>query len=300
MSDDKEARRRQLSGVAFMCLGVFAFTFQDLIIKGISTTYPAHQIVFIRSLLALPFTLAIAHFENGLHRLNTPRIGAHMLRGTVFFLAYTLYYLGIAALPLAMAVAISFAAPLFITALAGPLLGEKVGKIRWLAVILGFLGVLIVMRDGLGMLEWAVVLPALSALCYALGQLHGRHIGATESASTMSVYVNVMFFLLEPSKPRFPAQGLDLAFDPRSPSDAGLRRRRNHRHLLPGPRLSHGGSQSRRHLRIYSTALGDPLGLPVLQPAAGHVDAGWRRLGRLRRHRHCHSRAATAHRLAGK
>jgi drug/metabolite transporter (DMT)-like permease len=95
-----------------------------------------------------------------------------------------------------MAVAISFAAPLFITALAGPLLGEKVGPVRWLAVILGFTGVLVVMKDGLGLLEWAVVLPALSAFCYALGQLHGRHIGATESASTMAVYVNVVFLLL--------------------------------------------------------------------------------------------------------
>ncbi|MGE3874155.1 MAG: DMT family transporter [Parvibaculaceae bacterium] len=196
MHDDKDAHRRRLLGVAFMCVGVFAFTFQDLIIKGISGTYPAHEIVFIRSLLALPLALLIARFETGLHRLRTPRIGAHLLRGVVFFLAYTLYYLGIAALPLAMAVAISFAAPLFITALAGPLLGEKVGKIRWLAVILGFVGVLIVMKDGLSTLEWAVVLPAVSALCYALGQLHGRHIGVTESASTMSVYVNVVFFVL--------------------------------------------------------------------------------------------------------
>lgn len=196
MTADRDAHRRQLIGIGFMCLGVFAFTFQDLIIKGISGTYPAHQIVFIRSLLALPFTLAIAWVETGLGQLKTRRIGAHLLRGTVFFLSYTLYYLGIAALPLAMAAAISFAAPLFITALAGPLLGEKVGPVRWLAVTLGFLGVLIVMQDGLSTLEWAVLLPALSAFCYALGQLHGRHIGATEAASTMSVYVNVMFFLL--------------------------------------------------------------------------------------------------------
>jgi drug/metabolite transporter (DMT)-like permease len=196
MDDEKDAHRRQLFGVAFMCAGVFVFTFQDLIIKSISSTYPAHQIVFIRSFLALPFTLLIAWLETGLYRLKTPRIGAHLLRGVAFFIAYTLYYLGIAALPLAMAVAISFAAPLFITTLAGPLLGEKVGKIRWFAVVLGFIGVLIVMKDGLSMFEWAVVLPAFSALCYALGQLHGRHIGATESASTMSVYVNVVFFVL--------------------------------------------------------------------------------------------------------
>ncbi|TMJ41207.1 MAG: hypothetical protein E6G87_00055 [Alphaproteobacteria bacterium] len=124
MTDDQHARQRQLIGVAFMCVGVFAFTFQDLIIKGISGVYPAHEIVFIRTFLSLPFTLVIAHFETGLGRLKTPRLGAHLLRGIVLFVAYTTYYLGIAALPLAMAVAISFAAPLFITALAGPLLDE--------------------------------------------------------------------------------------------------------------------------------------------------------------------------------
>jgi S-adenosylmethionine uptake transporter len=193
---DHEAHRRQLIGIAFMCVGIFAFTFQDLIIKGISGAYPAHEIVFIRSFFALPLALLIAWFETGFRRLKTQRLGAHVLRGCLFFLAYTLYYLGIAALPLAMATAISFAAPLFITALAGPLLGEKVGKVRWFAVILGFLGVLIVMKDGLSQLEWAVVLPVVSALCYALGQLKGRHIGNTESGSALSVYVNVMFFVL--------------------------------------------------------------------------------------------------------
>ena len=60
MFDALDSRRRQLWGVAFMCFGVFAFTFQDLIIKGISSSYPAHEIVFIRSFLALPFTLLIA------------------------------------------------------------------------------------------------------------------------------------------------------------------------------------------------------------------------------------------------
>src|SRR5262249_50317982 len=157
-----------LTGVVFMLIGVLAFTFQDLIIKGISSTFPAHEIVFIRSFLALPLALLIAWFETGFHRLRTTRLSGHLVRSAVSFLAYTLYYLGIAALPLAMAVAISFAAPLFITALAGPLLGEKVRKVRWFAVIVGFIGVIVVMKDGLGRFEWAVVLPALSALCYAL------------------------------------------------------------------------------------------------------------------------------------
>ena len=78
MRDEKDAQRRQLYGVAFMCVGVFVFTFQDLIIKGISGKYPAHEIVFIRSFFALPFALLIAWLETGLHRLRTPRFGAHL------------------------------------------------------------------------------------------------------------------------------------------------------------------------------------------------------------------------------
>lgn len=189
-------QRRRLLGIVAMCIGVFAFTFQDLIIKGISGAYPVHEILFVRTAVVLPIILAIAHFEHGLGRLRTSRLGAHVTRSVIMFLAYTTYYLGVAALPLATAVAISFSAPLFITALAGPLLGERVGAMRWIAVIAGFVGVLIVMWDKLGALELAVLLPAVSAICYALSQLHARHIGSTESGSALSFYLTIVFFTL--------------------------------------------------------------------------------------------------------
>jgi drug/metabolite transporter (DMT)-like permease len=190
-----EARRRWL-GVAFMCAGVFVFTIQDLIIKDISGLYPVHEIVFVRSFVSLPVILAIAYVEHGIARLSTLRLKEHALRGSVMFLAYTTYYLGIAALPLATTVAISFSAPLFITALAVPILGERVGPVRWLAVVIGFIGVLIVMWDKIGTVEFAVVLPMFSALCYALAQIHARYIGATESAPTLAFYSTIVFLIL--------------------------------------------------------------------------------------------------------
>src|SRR5262245_31782892 len=161
-----EARRRG-QGIAFICAGVFVFTIQDLIIKDISGFYPVHEIVFVRGFVVLPVILLIAHLEHGLARLWTRRLGAHVVRSSIMFVAYTTYYLGIAALPLAMAVAISFSSPLFITPLAGPLLGEKVGPVRWLAVVVGFAGVIVVMWDKLGAVELALLLPVVSALCYA-------------------------------------------------------------------------------------------------------------------------------------
>ena len=188
--------RRRWHGVVFMCAGVFVFTIQDLIIKGISASYAVHEIVFIRSFIVLPVILVIAHVEHGLAKLWTRRLGAHITRSIIMFLAYTSYYLGIAALPLATAVAISFSSPLFITSLAVPLLGEKVGLVRWSAVIVGFLGVLIVMWDKLDAVELAVFLPAISALCYALSQLHARHMGATESGAALSFYLTIVFFTL--------------------------------------------------------------------------------------------------------
>jgi drug/metabolite transporter (DMT)-like permease len=191
-----EQARRRWQGVAFMCAGVFVFTIQDLIIKDISGLYPVHEIVFVRSFVVLPVILLIAHIEHGLRRLWTARLAAHVVRSVIMFLAYTSYYLGIAALPLATAVAISFSSPLFITALAVPLLGERVGPVRWAAVFVGFIGVVIVMWDKLGAVELAVLLPVVSAFCYALSQLHARYMGATESGAALSFYLTIVFFVL--------------------------------------------------------------------------------------------------------
>lgn len=189
-------QRRRLLGIAAMCAGVFAFTIQDLIIKAVSGSYPVHEIVFLRTAVVLPIILMVAHFEHGLAKLRTRRFGAHLTRSVIMFTAYTTYYLGIAALPLATAVAISFSAPLFIAALAGPLLGERVGLGRWIAITVGFVGVIIVMWKDLGALELAILLPVVSAVCYAFSQIQARHIGGTESGPALSFYLTVIFFIL--------------------------------------------------------------------------------------------------------
>lgn len=192
----EERRRQRLRGLAFMAVGIFLFTIQDMIIKGISAVYPVHQIVFIRSFIALPLIIFIAHFEHGLRGLHTQRLWEHVLRGTVMFAAYTAYYLGIAALPVAMAVAISFSAPLFITLLAIPFLGEKVSPTQWTALLAGFAGVLIVMQPWGVEVDMAVLLPAFSALCYAIAQLYTRHIGKTDSGPALAFYITLIFIVL--------------------------------------------------------------------------------------------------------
>jgi drug/metabolite transporter (DMT)-like permease len=95
-------------------------------------------------------------------------------------------------IPLADATAINFVAPLLVTALSAPLLGEKVGVRRWTAVAIGFLSVLIIIRPGPGMAHWAVLLPLIGAFCYAFYQIATRMLAGVDSWQTTTVYSGVV------------------------------------------------------------------------------------------------------------
>jgi drug/metabolite transporter (DMT)-like permease len=118
------------------------FSIQDLIIKLLSGDYPLHQAMVIRSLTALPLLLLLVVLDGGVRSLASPRPGLMIGRGIIMFTAYTSYYLGLAALPIAKSVVLYFTAPLFITMLSVVMLGETVGPRRWAAVAIGFVGVL--------------------------------------------------------------------------------------------------------------------------------------------------------------
>jgi S-adenosylmethionine uptake transporter len=168
--------------------GVSLFSVQDVIIKGISGSYPVHEIVFVRGLFAAPALLLIARCERQLARLRSQRPGLHLLRASFFFLTYTCYYLALATLPLADVVTLFFVAPLFVTALSLPLLGERVGGREWLAVAVGFVGVIVAMRPGAGLTDPAAILPVLSALFYAIVCVITRRLGKTDSGSSIAFY----------------------------------------------------------------------------------------------------------------
>ncbi|MEM7170787.1 MAG: DMT family transporter [Pseudomonadota bacterium] len=175
-------------GVPFVIAGVLVFTLQDVIIKSISGVYPVHEVMFLRNALALIPILFLVRLEGGFGLLRTRRPWAHLLRAIGMFVSYLLFYLGIAALPLADAVTLFFIAPLLITALSVPFLGEKVGLRRWSAVAVGLLGMVIVLRPGSGLMDPAALLMVGSALAYAVVAIITRRIGKTETASAMAFY----------------------------------------------------------------------------------------------------------------
>lgn len=190
---DRDLQNGLLRGIACLCLGVLVFSLQDPIIKAVSGRYPLTQVMAIRSIVALPILLAIVHHEVGLRAILSKRMGLLTLRAAILFSSYTLYYLAIAALSLADAIALYFMAPLFIMLLAGPFLGERVAWPTLVTVLVGFLGVMIMLRPGAGLFDWAAILSLGSALLYGFSQLLARKIGDTESAGVMTFYQNGVY-----------------------------------------------------------------------------------------------------------
>ena len=186
-------------GILFILIGVFCLSINDLMIKQLSDGYPLYQIVFVRSVIGLFLTLIIVQLEGGWSILRTSRPWLHTMRGILIVIANMTFFLALAVLPLADATALFFAAPLFITILSIPVLGEKVGLMRLGAVVVGFVGVLIMQRPWASNLEVSriiLLLPVLAALTYAMNQLLTRKLGVDSKASAMAVYIQATFIVV--------------------------------------------------------------------------------------------------------
>ncbi|MFK7763675.1 MAG: DMT family transporter [Roseobacter sp.] len=188
-------------GIAFVLAGILAISLNDMLIKQLSDQYPLHEIVFVRSFLGLTFSLMLVKAEGGWHILKTRKPLLHATRGLLIVAANMSYFAALAALPLADATALFFAAPLFITLLSIPVLGEKVGPLRMTAVFVGFAGVVLMQRpwahtESLEVSRFVLLLPVFAAVTYALNQLMTRRLGAETKASALSVYVHFAFILV--------------------------------------------------------------------------------------------------------
>ncbi|MEM7343117.1 MAG: DMT family transporter, partial [Chloroflexota bacterium] len=182
-----------MRGIGFILVAMMVLPIQDVIIKLISGGYPVHQIVFVRSIFALFLILLLAKFEGGFQLLKTQQPLWQLGRGFLLFLAYTTYYLALAALPLGDVIALFFSSPLFVTALSIPMLGEWVGWRRWAAVVVGFVGVIIVLRPGLGIIEPAAILALFASLFYSFTVILTRHVGKTDSGTSMVFYSTLVY-----------------------------------------------------------------------------------------------------------
>jgi len=184
----------KLLGISCIILAHVFFTTQDMAIKFISGDYALHQVMMTRSIVAILFTLLIfVPIDGGFKYLRTQRLGLHLLRGFGIVIANLCFFTALISMPLAEVKAIFFIAPLLITALSVFLIGEKVGLRSWVAVLVGLLGVIIMLRPGSEFFNPASILPLVAALAYALVQITTRKIGENEKASTMAFYIQLNF-----------------------------------------------------------------------------------------------------------
>ena len=173
------------------------FSTTDVTIKFLSDAYALHQIILLRSVIAIAiiFMLLLAS-SGGLKTLKTKRITRHLVRGGCVVLANMLFFLGLVAMPLANAVALFFISPSIITLFSIIFLKEYVGPHRWFAIGLGFVGVLIMVQPGSSEFMLASLLPIGAAFCYAGLHTLTRTMRDTESASTMTFYIQVTFVIV--------------------------------------------------------------------------------------------------------
>ncbi|GAB5445849.1 DMT family transporter [Gymnodinialimonas sp.] len=188
-----------IRAIALILLGMACISINDMLIKLLSGSYPLHQMVFIRSAIAILGTCVFVWLEGGWRILKTDRPGLHLIRAALIVAANMVYFAGLSVLPLGLATALFFVAPLFITLLAIPVLGEPVGRHRITALLIGFTGVAVMMLPAT---DWndipraAMLLPILSAACYAGMQVMTRKLGAKSAASAMAIYIQLAFIVV--------------------------------------------------------------------------------------------------------
>lgn len=171
-------------GIVMLLLGVALFGCGEAVVKYLTQSYDVAQVVWGRfTFHALVFLIIFAR-RGIIGQMRTARPGLQIARSVLLLIATGLFFTALQFLPLAEAVAINFVAPLLVTALAIPVLGERVGMRRWIAILVGFAGVLVIIRPGMGVMHWAAALPLGTAVCYASYQLLTRIAARTDDART--------------------------------------------------------------------------------------------------------------------
>jgi drug/metabolite transporter (DMT)-like permease len=178
-------------GAALMVVSSFAFVTMNVLVRAASEYIPAFEIAVFRNIFAVCFMLPWL-IRIGPGAFRTKRFGLHLARAAVGVTTLCLWFSALALVPLAEAVALNFTLPLFGIAGAVWILGEKVGPRRWLATVIGFMGVLVILRPGFAQVSPAMLLPIGAAVFMGLSSVLLKTLSSTESVGTNVLYMNVL------------------------------------------------------------------------------------------------------------
>ena len=182
-------------GLALMFAGMALFAATDALAKLLTETLPPVQIVWSRQCgLMLGVLILLALKGRALLKTNQPKL--QIGRGVLAASSATLFIIGVSYVPLADAVAITFVAPFMVTVLGALILKEPVGLRRWIAVTIGFLGTLIVIRPGLGVIHPAAFLLIIAATAFAFRQILSRVLSGGDKTSTTFAYTAIVSWVI--------------------------------------------------------------------------------------------------------
>ena len=184
-----------LTGILFMLSAIFSFSIANLFVKSVAQHYPIIEIVFFRNLFALIPASMMVFMQGGLSTLKTPQLRYHMVCGTVGVIGLTCLFTSFQRLPLADATCFAYASILFVTALSGPFLKEYIDRIRWMAVILGFIGVIIMAKPTGNILNYGIFFSIGFSLTDAFIMLSARKLSQKDKPGTI-VFYYVLFSIV--------------------------------------------------------------------------------------------------------
>ena len=182
-------------GFLYMFMSICAFSLMDIIVKW-SVDYPIGQVLFFRGFFGIIFYFFIIPKDRLHNFYKTKRPGLHFLRCFSGLIALVSIFIALRELPLATVVSISFAAPIFTTIFSIFLLNEKVGVYRWLAVIVGFVGILIITEPGISELNIYYIFPIIFCLGLSYVAISIRQLSSTEPVWLISFYFSLSITIL--------------------------------------------------------------------------------------------------------
>ena len=182
-------------GFLYMFMSICAFSLMDLIVKW-SVDYPIGQVLFFRGFFGIVFYFFVIPRERLYDFYQTKRPGLHILRCLSGLIALVAIFIALRKLPLATVVSVSFAAPIFTTIFSIFLLNEKVGIFRWLAVLVGFIGILIITEPGISELNIYYIFPIIFCLGLSYVAITIRQLSSTEPVWLISFYFSLSITIL--------------------------------------------------------------------------------------------------------
>ncbi|MDH3799961.1 MAG: DMT family transporter, partial [Desulfobacterales bacterium] len=203
------SEKNPMHGIGFVIFMTICFSSLDASAKYLSNELPLWVLLWGR--YVFNFLFVALFFIRGAPAdiLRTRKIKLQIFRSILLVASTLTFWLALMFLPLVDCVVVLFVSPILVTMLAAPLLGESVGRHRWIAVIIGFVGVMVVMRPGFTIFDWMSILPLITALFYAGVQISTRILGRTDGALTTLLYssaggaiistIGVLFFWVTPS-----------------------------------------------------------------------------------------------------